>query len=141
MNKRPNLRTVSISIVALTVPLTILASTLTGAYMKANNPDNVDISQGFAYLQQTLFAGIIVFSLCVAIVIGLISLLYKQDRHFGNAKLPLVLLVTVVVIMGATLLGNAYTNQVRDNYLIKNNRPTESQFFEALDRQKQDANK
>ena len=135
MTQRPNLRTLSVSIIALTLPLTLLASTLTGAYLKVNNPDNVDITQGLAYLQQTLVAAIIVFSLCVAAVVGLIVLLYRQDRNFANAKLPLVLLIGVPVVVAGVLIGNAFTNQVQDNYLIDNNRPTQSQFFEELKKQ------
>lgn len=135
MTKRPNLRTVSVSIVALLLPVTILVSTLTGAYYKANNPANVDVTQGLAYLQQTLIAAVIVFSLLTAIVVGLISLLYRQDRNFTNAKLPLVLLISVLVVVAGILVGNAFTNQVQDNYLIENNRPTQSQFFDELKKQ------
>ena len=137
MNRRPNLRTLAISIAALMLPLTILASSLVGAYLKSNNPDSVDISQGLAYLQQTLVAGVVVFALCTVAVVAMVSALYRQDRNFSNAKLPLALLTTIVVIAFGILLTNAFTNQVRDNYLIKNNRPTESQFFEALEKQKQ----
>lgn len=133
---RPNLRTLTTSLVALTLPVTLLASAITTAYFKNVNPDNVDITQGLAYLQQSLTAAVITFLVFViASVLGIIAM-YRRDHNFSNAKFPLVLLVSIGVLSVGALLVNNYTNQVQDQYLIDNGRPTTQQFFDALEKQK-----
>ena len=132
---RPSLRTISTILSALLLPLTMLVSAATGAYYKNNNPDNVDITQGLAYLQQTLVAGVGCFVIILLIIVGLIVMMYRQDKNFINAKLPLVLLSAVVVIIVGTLLVNNYTNQVQDQYLRDNNRPTLKQYFDQVEKQ------
>lgn len=132
---RPNLRTITTSLVALALPVAILASAATAAYYKNTNPDNVDITQGLAYLQQSMMAGVIAFALFVALSVVGIVMMYRSERNFINAKLPLVLLVTVLVLVAGIVMLNAYTNQVQDQYLIDNGRPTMKQFFDQLEKQ------
>lgn len=133
--RRPNLRTFTTAAVALTLPTTILAGVLTAAYFKSSNPDNVDISQSLAYLQQTLIVSAVVFILfVVSIAVGIVRM-YKRDQNFVEAKLPLILLIVISIFLLITLFANAYTNQVQDNYLIDNGRPTLKQYFDELEKQ------
>lgn len=131
---RPNLRTITVTIVALTLPITLLISTATTAYFKSTNPDKVDVTQGLAYLQQSLTASAITLGLLIAASITGIILMYRRDRDFSNAKLPLVLLITTCVILAGAGLLNGYVGKVQDQYLIDHGRPTMKQFFEELEK-------
>ena len=132
---RPNLRTLTTSLVTLMMPVTLLVSMTTTAYYKSTNPDNVDITQGLAYLQQSMTAAIITFVLFVVAIIAGIVVMYRRDRNFSNAKLPLVLLVSTCAVLAAAGLLNGYVSQVQDQYLIDNGRPTMQQFFDKLEEQ------
>ena len=134
---RPNLRTSTTALVALAVPVTLLVGLVTAAIFKSVNPDNVDVTQGLAYLEYTMIAIGLTFALfLLASVIGIVQM-YRQDRNFSNAKFPLTMLVAICLIMVGVLGANAYTSKVQDDYLIKNGRPTLDQFFNALEDQKQ----
>lgn len=133
---RPNLRTITTALVALLVPTTMLVSASVAAYFKSNNPDNVDITQGLAYLQQSMIAAIITFTILVAIIVTLIVKMYKNDGNFSNAKLPLTMLIATSILLGGFGLVNAYTNKVQDQYLIDNGRPTLNQFFDKVEENK-----
>ena len=133
MSSRPTPRTIATSLAALLVPLSIAAASITGAYYKSNNPNNVDITNGLAYLQQTLIAGFgvgIIIGLCV---VGLIIHMYRQDKNFIQAKFPLLLLVAVGVIIGTAGLFSGYTSRVEDQYRIDRGQPTLQQFFDKLE--------
>lgn len=133
---RPNLRTLSTSLIALALPVTIFVGILTSAYFKKANPDNVDVTAGLAYLQYTMTAAVVTFALFVIAAVVAIVLMYKRDRDFHNAKLPLTLLVLVVLFTIGFILTNQYINQVQDQYLTDHGRPTLQQYFDAVDKQK-----
>lgn len=137
MNRRPSLRTVTLTLVCLLVPLTMLAGTVAAAVYKSSNPDNIDITTSLAYLRQTMTIAIIVFALLVAAIAGLITKMYRRDRNFSQAKLPLILLIAVVGALAVVLVTNAYTDSVQNQYLRDHGRPTLNQFFESLEKQKQ----
>ena len=73
----------------------------------------------------------------VAAIVGLIVAMYRSDRNFSQAKLPLVLLIATVVVLAGVLLTDAYTDSVQDQYLRDHNRPTLDEYFDALEQQKQ----
>ncbi len=137
MTRRPSLRTASLTLVCLLVPLTMLAGMLAAAFYKSANPDSIDITTDLAYLRQTMTVAILVFAAITATVAGLIVAMYRRDRNFAQAKLPLLLLVGVIVVIVGTLITNAYTNSVQDQYLRDHGRPTLNEFFDALQKQKQ----
>ena len=137
MNRRPSLRTVTLTLVCLLVPLTMLAGTVATAIYKSSNPDNIDITNSLAYLRQTMTIAIVAFALLTATIAGLIVAMYRRDHNFSQAKLPLVLLIAVVGTLAAVLITNAYTDSVQNQYLIDHGRPTLDQFFESLEKQKQ----
>ena len=137
MNRRPTLRTITITLTCLLLPLTMLAGVLAGAVYKSTNPDGIDITTSLAYLRQTMTVAILVFAVITAVIVSLLIAMYRQDRNFNQAKLPLVLLAGIIASIIALLLTNAYTNSVQDQYLKDYGRPTLDQFFDALEKQKQ----
>ncbi len=139
MDRRPSLRTITIVLVGALLPLTMLAGTLAGAFYKSSNPENIDITTSLAYLRQTMTVAIIVFATLVAAIAGLIVRMYRSDGNFSQAKLPLTLLVATITLIGGSLLANAYTDSVEDQYLRDNGRPTLGEFFDALEKQEQDS--
>lgn len=136
MIRRPSLRTIAITLVCLLVPLTILFGILASAFYKTTNPLNTDITTSLAYLRQTMTISIVTFSVIVASVAGLIIAMYRRDKNFAQAKLPLVLLIITVVTVAGMLVTNAYTNGVQERYLRENGRPTLDEFFKAIEQQK-----
>lgn len=138
MDRRPSLRTMALTLSCLLVPLTILAGVLTSAFYATNNPDNIDITASLAYLRQTMVVSIAVFTLIAAAVVWLIVKMYRNDRNFVQAKLPLVLLAAAIGLMGVVLVVNVYTNSVKDQYLKDHGRPTLDQFFDAVEQQKRE---
>ena len=136
MSSRPNLRTISVALSALLLPLSILAGVLTAAYYKSSNPDNVDITNGLAYLRQTMFAAIAVGVIIGIIIIVMIIKMYRRDGNFIDAKLPLVLLVAIAVIVGSIAIVSNYTSSVEDQYRIDRGQPTLQQFFDKLEQNK-----
>lgn len=124
MNQRPSLRTIATTLTCLLFPLTLLAGLATAAWYKSNNPDNVDITAGLAYLTQTMTAAIIIFAIITAVIVFLIVVMYRRDHNFSQAKLPLALLVTVIVLIVALSLVNGYSNTAQNQYLLDHERPT-----------------
>lgn len=130
-------RSTALTLTALLLPLTVLAGSITGIYFKSNNPDNVDITNGLAYLQQTMTAGIataIIISLIIAV---LIVRMYRQDKNFVQAKLPLAVFVTVLVMIGAIGGLANYNSALEDQYRSDHGQPTLKEFFDKLDASKQ----
>lgn len=136
MEPKSNLRTFAIILASLLLPLTLLGGTLTAAILKANNPDNVDITTGLAYLSQTMTVAIVIFAVITAGIIGLVIAMYRRDHNFSEAKLPLTLLVCVLVVIALLASVNAYTNSVQDQYRLDHGQPTLDQFFDAIKQSK-----
>ena len=136
MTSRPSLRTIALSLTALLVPLSMLAANLVAALYKSNNPDSVDITNGLAYLQQSLVAGFGTAVMIAALIIWLITRMYRRDKSFAEAKLPLVLLVSIGVLVTTLALISNYTSTVEDQYRKDHGQPTLSEFFDRLDKQK-----
>lgn len=130
--RRPNLRTFTTAWVALMIPVTILVGVVTATLYKSANPDNVDITQGLAYLQQTIVAVAITAGIFIIVSAVAIIKIYRNDHNFSNAKLPLLLLIATIVIMIIVGVINSYTNQVQDKYLTDHGRPTLQQYFDAI---------
>lgn len=116
MNGRPSLRTITLALVALLVPLTMLIGYVAAAYYKSANPNGIDITTSLAYLRQVMVVTIIGFSLLTLTSVGLIVTMYRQDGNFVNAKLPLVLLIAVVALLGTGMAINSYTDSVVEQY-------------------------
>lgn len=120
MQRRPSLRTIAITLVTLALPATLLVAYSVGAYLKSTNPDNVDITQGLAYLRPILISGWVTFGVIAASVCGLIVMMYRREGNFVQAKLPLTLLVILCVLLGILLVVNSYTNELHKEYRESN---------------------
>ena len=130
--KRPNTRTATTALVALILPITLLVGAIASAYYKSTNPDHVDVTQSLAYLSQTMTISFITFAVLVILVIIGIVKMYRADGNMCSAKLPLVLLIAIVVLLGSYALVSSYTSKVQDQYLIDHGRPTLQQFFDKM---------
>lgn len=135
MSSRPNMRTVAVTLSALIIPFSMVVGATTAVILKSNNPDNVDITNGLAYLQPTLLIGLSAGVVIGLIVIALIVRMYRRDHDFSNAKLPLMLLIATVVLFGTFALLNSYTGAVEDQYRTDHGQPTLDQYFDAIDKQ------
>lgn len=129
-------RTTAIICASLLFPAAFMASALTAVYFKSVNPDNVDVTQGLAYLGQSLLAAVIV---AVVLLIACLaySLMTYREEGAAAAKLPLGLLAVNVAFIIGIALTNAQVNRVQDRYLIDHGRPTLHQFFETMKAQQQ----
>jgi putative copper export protein len=116
---------VSIVTSSLVLPLTTLISGLVGAYLKSNNPNNVDITSNMAYLKQILGATLIVFVTLwvLSLLLALIGLKKDTDSAFSKLSLiilPLILIVSIAAGMATNAAGDAedtYRNTVRQEFL------------------------
>jgi glucan phosphoethanolaminetransferase (alkaline phosphatase superfamily) len=131
-----SLKNVATFLTAALIPIIILVSQTVGAIYKTNNPDNVDITNGLAYIQQTLIAGIGVGIVIALIIVWLIIRIYRRDKNFSEAKLPMLLLVFVGACVVAIAAISNYTSSVENQYLKDHDRPTLSEFFDKLEEQK-----
>lgn len=131
-----NLRTLTIVLTCLLLPLTMLAGVLATAFYKSTNPDTIDITTSLAYLRQTMTVAIVTFAVIVAAISGLIFKMYRRDRNFSQAKLPIVLLAATLGTIGIIMVVNSYTDSVQEQYRRDHGRATLQEFFDALDKQK-----
>ena len=131
-----SLKNVATLLTAALIPIIILVSQTVGAIYKTNNPDNVDITNGLAYIQQTLIAGIGVGIVIALIIVWLLIRIYRRDKNFSEAKLPMLLLVFVGACVVAIAAISNYTSSVENQYLKDHDRPTLSEFFDKLEEQK-----
>ena len=63
-------KTIALTLTSVLFPLTLLASVLTSLYYKSTNPDNVDISQGLAYLSKSMTVAIVVFIVILIVAVN-----------------------------------------------------------------------
>lgn len=92
---------VSIITAGLVLPLALVVSGLVTWYLKANNPDSVDITADLAYLRPTLIAAFVTFGLvwAVSLISGLFGLKRDTSDELSRTGLTLLTLVTVLSII------------------------------------------
>ena len=98
--------------------------------LKSNNPNNVDITAGLAYLRPILVTGFTLFAVLfiTSLVNGVIALKKDQDKNLG--KLALILLATIAVFSIGAAIANAKTDDAISQYRTQK----EQEFFEAADK-------
>lgn len=123
---------VSIFAAGLMFPAAAFIGGVVAWNLKGGNPDNVDITQGLAYLRPILVTGLTVFGLLLAtsLVCGVVALRKDADKTFG--KIGLALLATIFVFSAGAAISNAKTDDAIENY--RDNKA--QQFFDALEKQK-----
>jgi fumarate reductase subunit C len=85
-------------------------------YLKTNNPDNVDITAGLAYLRPILvtsFAVFVVFFI-ISLITGVISIKKEPESFLG--KFALVLLSVIIVLSAGAVVLNAKTDDAEKSY-------------------------
>jgi uncharacterized Tic20 family protein len=119
---------VSIFSAGLMFPVAAFIGGLVAWNLKSNNPNDVDITQGLAYLRPILLTGIVIFIvlLLLSVVTGILALKKDTDRSFG--KVGLALLVSVLIFSGGAALANKKTDDAIDSYRTAK----EQKFFDAL---------
>lgn len=128
MNKFGKVSVVSAS---MALPVSFVVSNVISWYLKSNNPDNVDITQGLAYLRPILVSGFVLFGVLIAIgfVAGVMALKKDQDRALG--RLGLALAVSVLVLSSVAAVAANRTDAAIDTYRTQK----EQQFFDAIKKQ------
>lgn len=123
---------VSIFAAGLMFPAAAFIGGLVAWNLKSTNPDNVDVTQGLAYLRPILVTGIVVFVtlLLTSLVSGAVALKKDTDRTLG--KIGLMLLATMLVFSVGAAIANAKTDDAIDAYRTAK----EQKFFDALEKQK-----
>ena len=106
----------SIICAALALPLALVFSNIVSWYFKSNNPDNVDITAGLAYLRPILVTGFVTFG--VVMGVGLISALAgrKKDASAELSKLGLMLVVVITILSLVAGIASKVTSTAQDNY-------------------------
>lgn len=106
----------SLGLTALTLPSALLLSSLVSWYYKANNPDDVDITQGLAYLRPILVTGLVAFLVpaIVALVSGLLGLRRDEDPTLARYALVLLAIATLLGLLAGVANGRA--GSAEDDY-------------------------
>lgn len=109
---------ISIAAAALSVPAAFMAGNLTTLILKSNNPDNVDITAGLAYLRPILIVSFTTFGvLClISLVFGIIGL-RKDDKSLS--KFSLILLVALLLVSLTAGLLQKQTDKIEKDYSQK----------------------
>jgi ABC-type transport system involved in cytochrome bd biosynthesis fused ATPase/permease subunit len=122
---------VSLFSAGIMFPAATFVSGLIGWSLKSSNPDNVDITQGLAYLRPILVTGFCVFGvlLAISLVSGVLALRKDADKTFG--KLGLALLITIFIVSAGSAIAASKTDHAIDDYRTAK----EQRFFDALKEQ------
>lgn len=119
---------ISVFSAGIMLPVALFVSGLVAWSLKSGNSDNVDITQGLAYLRPILVTGFTVFGilLVVSLVSGILALKKDTDKTLG--KLGLALLVTIVILSIGSAIATNKTDKVINDYKTTK----EQRFFDAL---------
>lgn len=101
---------------SIALPLSLLVSTTITWYLKARNPDNVDITAGLAYLRPILIAGFITFILCMAAAVWFGLRGKRQDSSPELALLGLTLVVVITLLSFASGVAQKGVSDAEDTY-------------------------
>lgn len=106
---------ISLAASALALPVAFTAGNLTSLILKANNPDNVDITAGLAYLRPTLIVSFTTFGILCAIgLIFAIIGMRKGDKSLS--KFSLIVLVAVLLVSLSAALLQQRIDRVEKTY-------------------------
>ena len=119
---------ISIIAASTALPVALIVSGLVSWQLKSSNPDNVDITQGLAYLRPILVSSFIVFGVFIvlSLITGLLAL--KRDQDISLGKLGLVLAVTVLLLSTVAGVASNKASHSVDTYREKK----EQQFFDKI---------
>lgn len=124
---KKNYSSISTILIALALPVAAVVGALANLIIKMNNPSGVDITAGLAYLQPTMVAAVVAFS--VFAIAGLIfAFLAKKQGDKAVLIRSIGILVAILALCGAYTLIQNRTDKVEKDYANQQF----NTFFETL---------
>ncbi len=120
--------TLSLSLTALAVPLSILSGFIVMLVLKNSNSTMLDITRQSAYTKQAFIAGFITFAVCSVLSIVLFFVSLKEEPDSPLAKLTIILLAIITLISLAVILIQGRTTKIESTYKDQQLK----KFFEVL---------
>jgi len=119
--------TISTTLIALALPVAAVVGLLSNLIIKSNNPSNVDITAGLAYLQPTMIVAIGTFA--VLAIAGIIFAFLARKQGEKTVFMQNVgILVSILVLCGVYTLVQRQIDTVEKNYADRQF----NTFFESL---------
>ncbi len=94
------------ALATLPLPIAWIGGQLVAGILKGSNPDNVDVTQGLAYLRPILITAGVLFA-----IVWVLALVVALGRRRRGDTLPVKLLALHTVVAVALLLSNAYADR------------------------------
>ena len=94
------------ALATLPLPIAWIGGQLVAGVLKGSNPDNVDVTQGLAYLRPILITAGVLFA-----IVWVLALVVALGRRRRGDTLPVKLLALHTVVAVALLLSNAYADR------------------------------
>lgn len=134
MKKTLSHRSLALVCAATFLPAAMAVGTLSGGLFKLVNPDNIDVWQPLAYLSNAIIPGVVVGAILLAVAVVIALQLSRQEGTWRrSAKLPLVIMLTNLVLIGLIFGGQAITRTAEDNWAWANGQQTHEQRDRQLD--------
>lgn len=127
-------RNLAIFLAATFIPAGILAGIAVGGVMKLVNPDDIDVTQGLAYLSYGVIPVFVTIILFISLAIALSFSLRHQDGNFRSARLPLTLLLVNILLSMGILLFREINGIAEDNWSRAHGQPTRQEKSQQLDK-------
>lgn len=93
------------ALATLPLPIAWISGLLVAGVLKSSNPDNVDVTQGLAYLRPILVTAFVLFG-----VVWLAALVVGLARRRAGETLPLKLLALHTAVAVALALSNTFAD-------------------------------
>lgn len=106
----------SIIFASLALPLALLISGTITWYLKAHNPDNVDITAGLAYLRPILVSAFVTFGASMVLSLWFAVRGKRHDASPGLSYLGIVLVVVVTLMSLASGIAQKGAGDAEDAY-------------------------
>ena len=94
------------ALATLPLPIAWIGGQLVAGILQGSNPDNVDVTQGLAYLRPILITAGVLFA-----IVWVVALVVALGRRRRGDTLPVKLLALHTVVAVALLLSNAYADR------------------------------
>ena len=103
--RKSSLHTVAVVLTSLVIGLPLLVGRLVEAILDNLNPNNVDVTQGLAYLREILGSSFAALGILLLLIVVVLVVLYRRAKSFDAIKLPLIVLAVQVVVGVVALLS------------------------------------
>jgi hypothetical protein len=103
--RKSALHTVAVVLSSLVIGLPLLVGRLVEAILDNLNLNNVDVTQGLAYLREILVSSFTSLGILLVLIVVVLVMLYRRAKSFDAIKLPVVALVVQIVVGVIALLS------------------------------------